>query len=114
MILADKDATPARFYVPLNGFDFDPLEMVLEAFSTADNTVTMLVVDDWEIHTEGGVKEAFARLEVTLPLDMPLGEYEYTLTADGETVSRGILQVLESQAEPMQYNKEIVYRQYGE
>ena len=52
------------------------------------------------------------QLGITLPEDIVPGEYEYTLTADEETVSTGVMVVADAPNKPGQYNKEITYEQY--
>lgn len=52
------------------------------------------------------------QLGITLPEGIAPGEYEYTLTADGETVSTGVMVVTEGEKKPEQYNNEITYEQY--
>ena len=52
------------------------------------------------------------QLGITLPEDIVPGEYEYTLTADEETVSTGVMVVTDAPNKPGQYNKEITYEQY--
>ena len=52
-------------------------------------------------------------VSVELPEGMQPGEYEYTLTAGGTTVSTGVLIVGEYNQEREQYNKTITYEQYN-
>ena len=42
------------------------------------------------------------------------GEWEWTLTLDDGNTVTGLMQVVASQDDAAQYNKEIQYKQYGE
>jgi hypothetical protein len=114
MILVEKSTAPVRIYVPLNGYAGTPQTVAFSARSTADNTEVVLVPGGWTISRQGGADAAFVAIVLTLPEDMPLGEWEYTLTADGATVSQGILRVSEGAAATVQYNANDDYKQYGE
>lgn len=114
MIIVQKSTYPVRMYVPLNGYTQQPQELAFSAISTADNTALELVITKSVIAEFGANTGAFIALYVTLPEDMALGEWEYTLAADGEAVSQGIMQVTEDGGEPAQYNANDEYKQYGE
>lgn len=55
--------------------------------------------------------DLYYNLAVTLPADIPNGEYEYTLTDGVSTLSTGLL-VIGDNFHPSQYEKTITYEQY--
>lgn len=61
--------------------------------------------------TDLDTSDLYFNLAVTLPADLPNGEYEYTLSVGEILLSSGLL-VIGENSDPSQYNKEITYEQY--
>lgn len=56
----------------------------------------------------------YRRGTVSLPSGLPVGEYEYELSLDGQTLGRGVAQVGDYRAVPVQASNEtITFNQYG-
>ena len=57
----------------------------------------------------------FYNIDIQLPEDIEIGEYQYELTDDNDVVSCGLVQVGDYKPEKQQYNKqENQYKIYGE
>lgn len=72
------------------------------------------------INLEEGINQAvtdlqtsdlYFNLAIELPAGLTDGEYEYTLSAEGETLSTGLL-VVGDYSKPNEYDKNITYEQY--
>lgn len=107
MLYITLDKNIQQAYVPRNGFTAQPVS--LEAVSTSDRGIgTSFAL--YEAQTTG----AFFLITLGLTEGLHEGEWEWTVTLeDGNTVT-GLMQVVASQDEAAQYNKEIQYKQYGE
>lgn len=55
--------------------------------------------------------DLYFNLAITLPANLPDGEYEYSLM-NGETILSSGLLVIGENSHPSEYNKEIQYEQY--
>ena len=76
----------------------------------AKNTITL--EEEVDVHvTDLQVSDLYYYLAVSLPENVPDGEYEYTLSAEGETLSTGLL-VVGDYSKPNEYDKNITYEQY--
>lgn len=76
----------------------------------AKNTINL--EDEVDVHvTDLQVSDLYYYLAVSLPENVPDGEYEYTLSAEGETLSTGLL-VVGDYSKPNEYDKNITYEQY--
>ena len=64
----------------------------------------------YEAQTTG----AFFLITLGLMEGLHEGEWEWTLSLDDGNIVTGLMQVLASQDDAVQYNKEIQYKQYGE
>lgn len=107
MLYITLDKNIQQAYVPRNGFTAQPVS--LEAISTSDRGIGASFVLH-EVQTTG----AFFLITLGLQEGLHEGEWEWTMTLnDGNTVT-GLMQVVASQDDAVQYNKEIQYKQYGE
>lgn len=96
-----------QIYVPRNGYTAQPVNF--EAVSTSDRGIGV----SFALH-KAQTSGAFFLVTIGLPQGLHEGEWEWTLTlTDGATIT-GLLKVAASEAEAVQYNKEIQYTQYGE
>lgn len=105
MIYLRNTTEPQELLIPRNGTG-----AVERLLFTAVNTVDLARRIDQEVTDQAG-SDLYAKVSVSLPEDIPDGEYEYTLS-DGDTlVSSGLL-VVGDYAKPNEYDKEISYEQY--
>ena len=81
-------------------------DLVFKARNTID-----LDVEINEVVTDLQTSDLYFNLAITLPKDLPNGEYEYTLAVGGIRLSTGLL-VIGENFHPSEYNKEITYEQY--
>lgn len=70
-----------------------------------DIIVNALVIDM-------GLHRVYYNVALQLPEDTTPGEYEYTMTADDEIISTGIVIVRDGGHAVTEYNKDIKYEQY--
>ena len=96
-----------QVYVPRNGFTAQLVS--LEAVSTSDRGIGASFV----LH-EAQTTGAFFLITLGLPEGLHEGEWEWALTLDDGNTVIGLMQVVASQDDAVQYNKEIQYKQYGE
>lgn len=77
-----------------------------KAFSTIDRKefIDMAVID-------ARTSELYYRMSVILPADLPIGEYEYSLSDDEGALSQGLLMIGDFSS-PTEYNNVIEYEQY--
>lgn len=75
------------------------------------NTIDLDVVIDDVIDIQ--TSDLYFNLSISLPVGMVDGEYEYSLSDNGEILSTGILVIGEMTAQTEQYNKSIQYEQYS-
>lgn len=107
MLYITLDKNIQQAYVTRNGFTAQPVS--LEAVSTSDRGIGASFVLH-EVQTTG----AFFLITLGLQEGLHEGEWEWIMTLnDGNTVT-GLMQVVASQDDAVQYNKEIQYTQYGE
>lgn len=114
MLYIDKTQTTAALLIPTNGCELpgtgETPSLVVK--STPD----LLSVDLTGTWSYPSTK--FARLDLTVPENLTLGEWEYTYAAAGEQGSRvlstGILRVVQSEDEVTEYGTTTNYKQYGE
>lgn len=102
-----------RIFIPLPGpVPADGVAVRLE--NTTDHTAVLLTINEW------AVEGFLLRLVVCLPeTGFFPGEWRYALvfwTADGEhIIAEGLVDAREeSPAEPVQYEEETSFKQYGE
>lgn len=76
----------------------------------ATNTVN-LVEEINQAVTDLQTSDLYYNLAIELPAGLPDGEYEYTLSSEGETLSTGLL-VVGDYSKPNEYEKVITYEQY--
>lgn len=107
MLYITLDKNIQQAYVPRNGFTAQPVS--LDAVSTSDRGIGASFVLH-EVQTAG----AFFLITLGLLEGRHEGEWEWTLTLDDGNTVTGLMQVVASQDETAQYNKEIQYKQYGE
>ena len=107
MLYISLDKNIHQAYVPRNGFTSQPVS--LEAVSTSDRGIGASFAL-YEAQTTG----AFLLITLGLMEGLHEGEWEWTLTLDDGNTVTGLMQVVASQDEAAQYNKEIQYKQYGE
>ena len=81
-------------------------DLVFKARNTID-----LEVEINEVVTDLQTSELYYNLAVTLPADLPDGEYEYSLAVGDTILSSGLL-VIGENFSPSEYNKTITYEQY--
>ena len=92
-------------FVPRNG-EIPEGDLVFKALSTIDRKTE---IDIQVVNLD--VSRLYLHLAVTVPEGCPTGEYEYTVSAAGETLSTGLL-VIGEYSRPDEYNHEIEYEQY--
>lgn len=82
------------------------------AFRLRSTTGNKDVYDaDWQ---DGVAEVDYLRGTVGLPAGLKDGEYEYELSQDGQTLARGVAQVGDYKAVPVQRSDEtITFNQYG-
>lgn len=105
-----KHTTDAQaVLVPATGAE--PVEgLALVLRSTVD-----LISSEWAYATATTSPGLYLSFTVNLPEGFPEGSCEYELTAGGKVLSSGVAQVGGYPAfETVQYEKEIIYEQYGE
>lgn len=107
MLYITLDKNIQQAYVPRNGFTAQPVS--LEAVSTSDRGIGASFAL-YEAQTTG----AFFLITLGLMEGFHEGEWEWTLTLDDGNTVTGLMQVVASQDDAVQYNKEIQYSQYGE
>ena len=107
MLYITLDKNIQQAYIPRNGFTAQPVS--LEAVSTSDRGIGASFAIH-EVQTTG----AFFLITLGLMEGFHEGEWEWTLTLDDGNTVNGLMQVLASQEDAAQYNKEIQYKQYGE
>lgn len=78
----------------------------LKVRNTTDQQKFTLEVSDLE------TSDHYFNLAVTLPEELPTGEYEYSLEKDGIRFSQGLLMIGDFSS-PSQYETAINYQQYG-
>ena len=105
MIYLQNTQESQVMFIPRNG-ETPQGDLVFRAKSTID-----LAVEINQAVTDLRTSDQYFNLAVTLPADVPVGEYEYTLSAGNIPVSSGLL-VIGENSHPSQYNKEITYEQY--
>ena len=105
MIYLRNTTEPQELLIPRNGTG-----AVEGLLFTAVNTVDLTMRIDQEVTDQAG-SDLYAKVSVSLPEDIPDGEYEYTLSAGDTLVSSGLL-VVGDYAKPNEYDKEISYEQY--
>lgn len=105
MIYLQNIPTAQAVFIPKNG-PIPSGELTFKAFSTIDREIEIdaQVIDV----SQAGL---YLHLAVAIQGDIPNGEYEYTLTGDGDILSTGLLIVGEGFG-PDQYEKVITYEQY--
>ena len=81
-------------------------DLVFKARNTIDLEVEINVVV-----TDLQTSDLYFNLAISLPADLPNGEYEYTLAVGKIRLSTRIL-VIGENSHPSEYNKEIKYEQY--
>jgi len=107
MLYITLDKNIQQAYVPRNGVTSQPVN--LEAVSTSDRGIGAGFV----IH-EVQITGAFFLITLGLLEGLHEGEWEWTLTLDDGSAVTGLMQVVASQDDAVQYNKEIQYKAYGE
>ena len=105
MIYLRNSTEPQELLIPRNGTG--AAEGLL---FTAVNTVDLTMRIDQEVTDQAG-SDLYAKVSVSLPEDIPDGEYEYALSAGDTLVSSGLL-VVGDYAKPNEYDKGISYEQY--
>lgn len=105
MIYLQNTQESQVMFIPRNG-ETPQGDLVFRAKSTID-----LAVEINQVVTDLQTSGLYFNLAITLPADVPVGEYEYTLSAGDIPVSSGLM-VVGEQSHPSQYNKEIIYEQY--
>jgi hypothetical protein len=81
-------------------------DLVFKARNTID-----LEVEINEVVTDLQTSDLYFNLAISLPADLPNGEYEYTLAVGEVILSTGLL-VIGDKSHPSEYNKDITYEQY--
>ena len=81
-------------------------DLVFKARNTID-----LEVEINEVVTDLQTSDLYFNLAISLPTDLPNGEYEYILAVGDIRLSTGLL-VIGENSHPSEYNKEITYEQY--
>lgn len=105
MIYLNNTSTPQGFFVPKNGTT-PPGDLVFKAKSTVT-----LKEEVSQAVTDLRTSEMFFSISITLPANVPSGEYAYTLLAGNTPVSIGILIIGET-FRPTQHNTDITYKEY--
>ena len=80
--------------------------LVFKAKSTIN-----LEVEINQVVTDLQTSDLYFNLAISLPTDLPNGEYEYTLAVGEIRLSTGLL-VIGENSHPSEYDKEITYEQY--
>lgn len=108
MIYLENIRKPQLVYIPKTGLG-SAGKLVLTFMSTVGLSVPYVqdVADD-------GLSSRYWRFHVSLPEWMVDGSYEYSLDQGGVRISVGCLVVGEDGQHPVEYHKNIEYRQYGE
>ena len=76
----------------------------------AKNTINL--EEEVDVHvTDLQTSDLYYNLAIELPAGLPDGEYEYTLSSEGDTLSTGLL-VVGAYSKPNEYDKNITYEQY--
>jgi hypothetical protein len=92
-------------YIPRNGVTPQG-DLVFKA----KNTINL--EEEIDVHVlDLQVSDLYYYLAVTLPEKVTDGEYEYTLSSEGDTLSTGLL-VVGDYSKPNEYDKVITYEQY--
>ena len=107
MLYITLDKNIQQAYIPRNGFTAQPVS--LEAVSTSDRGIGASFAL-YEAQTTG----AFFLITLGVMEGLHEGEWEWTLTLEDCIIFIGFIQLLASQDDAVQYNKEIQYKQYGE
>lgn len=81
-------------------------DLVFKAKSTIDLDVKIN-----QVVTDLQTTDLYFNLAISLPADLPDGEYEYALMVGKVILSSGLL-VIGENSKPSEYNKEIEYEQY--
>lgn len=105
MIYLQNTSESQVMFIPRNG-STPSGDLVFKAKSTIDLSegINQVVID---LQTS----DLYYNLGISLPADLPNGEYEYTLTSGEIVLSQGLL-VIGDNFHPSEYNKEISYEQY--
>jgi len=93
-------------YVPRSDGSRPSGDLVFIAKSTID-----LAVEINQTVTDLQTSDLYFNLAIELPAGLPDGEYEYTLSSEGDTLSTGLL-VVGDYSKPNEYDKNITYEQY--
>jgi hypothetical protein len=105
MIYLQNTTDPQVMFIPRS--DAVPQgDLVFKARNTID-----LEVEINEVVTDLQTSDLYFNLAISLPADLPNGEYEYTLAVGEIRLSTGLL-VIGENSHPSEYNKEITYEQY--
>ena len=93
-------------YIPRSEGDRPQGDLVFKA----KNTINL--EEEIDVHVSDlQVSDLYYYLAVTLPEKVTDGEYEYTLSSEGDTLSTGLL-VVGDYSKPNEYDKNITYEQY--
>ncbi len=105
MVYLNNTTEAQVLFIPKDGAMADG-DLIFRAKSTIDleTEIDLFVID---LQTS----DLYFNLSLTLPEGVPVGEYEYTLTAGDEVMSTGLL-VIGENFHPRQYEKDITYEQY--
>lgn len=104
MIYLHNTSEAQVIFIPRNGVTPEG-DLVFKAKSTIDLTDFSQVVTDLQ------TSDLYYNLAVTLPADLPDGEYDYSLAVGDTILSSGLL-VIGENFSPSEYNKTITYEQY--
>jgi hypothetical protein len=108
MLYLDNTTEAQGVLVPRDGQSAEGLDLHFRAVSTVDLS-TLLDTPVSDLGTSG----QYFRIAVELPEGAADGEYEYTLSGNGVTLSTGLLCVGElPDVTRSEYNKSIEYEQY--
>lgn len=105
MIYLQNTTESQVMFVPRNGATPQG-DLVFKAKSTIDLDVE-INQEVTDLQTSG----QYYNLAISLPADLPNGEYEYALSVGEILLSSGLL-VIGENFRPSEYNKEITYEQY--
>ena len=105
MIYLQNTTESQVMFIPRNGVTPQG-DLVFKAKSTID-----LEVEINQAVTDLQTSDLYFYLAIELPAGLPDGEYEYTLSSEGDTLSTGLL-VVGDYSEPNEYDKNITYEQY--
>lgn len=79
---------------------------------TIKSTIDLNVIFSQEV-TDKQTSGMYYAFDISLPADIPDGEYEYTLTDGNDILSTGMMTILgKIDHRDTQYQKEITYKQY--